>query len=178
MGKPSESEMAIKTKRGKRTNKTNAAGSDLHVSLIRQTAKGPEMDNTKLYVMADRYRSLQEQKKDLEARLKELGAKISDLDTQLSDAMAEAEVGHFSRNGATFYLRTRLFASPAYGRKDEMIRLLKANGFGGIVTETVNAATLASFIREHREATGKDIPEWLGETVTTYEKVSVIIRNS
>ena len=58
------------------------------------------------------------------------------------------------------------------------MQALKANGYGSLVTETVNANTLASFIKEQREITGEDIPAWLGDTVSTYEKVSVGIRKS
>ena len=122
--------------------------------------------------MADRLKTLQEQKKDLEAQTKALGAEIAELDEQLSDAMTEAELDRFSRNGSTFYLKSRLFASPASDRKDEMMQALKDNGYGSLVVETVNANTLASFIKEQREATGEDVPAWLGDTVSTYEKVS------
>lgn len=58
--------------------------------------------------MADRLKTLQEQKKDLEAQTKALGAEIAELDEQLSDAMTEAELDRFSRNGSTFYLKSRL----------------------------------------------------------------------
>ena len=136
------------------------------------------MENTKIFEMADRLKTLQEQKKDLEAKVKALGAEITDIDLQLSDAMTETELDRFSRNGSTFYLKSRLFASPAAGRKDEMMQALKENGYGSLVTETVNANTLASFIKEQREITGEEIPEWLGDTVSTYEKVSVGIRKS
>ena len=58
------------------------------------------------------------------------------------------------------------------------MQALKDNGYGSLVVETVNANTLASFIKEQREATGEDVPAWLGDTVSTYEKVSVGIRKS
>ena len=136
------------------------------------------MENTQIFEMADRLKSLQEQKKDLEAQTKAMAAKIAELDEQLSDAMSEAELDRFSRNGSTFYLKSRLFASPASGRKDEMLQALKENGYGSLVVETVNSNTLASFIKEQREATGEEVPAWLGDTVSTYEKVSVGIRRS
>lgn len=104
------------------------------------------MENTKIFEMADRLKTLQEQKKDLEALTKALGAEIAELDLQLSDAMTESELDRFSRNGSTFYLKSRLYASPASGRKDEMMQALKENGYDSLVTETVNANTLASFI--------------------------------
>lgn len=136
------------------------------------------MSNTQIFEMADRLKSLQEQKKDLEAKAKDIAAEIADLDAQLSDAMVESDLERFSRNGSTFYLKSRLFASPAVGRKDEMMAALKANGYGSLVVESVNANTLSSFIKEQREVTGMDVPEWLGDTVSTYEKVSVGIRKS
>ena len=108
------------------------------------------MENTQIFEMADRLKTLQEQKKDLEAQIKALAAGIAELDEQLSDAMTEAELDRFSRNGSTFYLKSRLFASPASGRKDEMMQALKENGYGSLVVETVNANTLASFIKEQR----------------------------
>ena len=136
------------------------------------------MENTQIFEMADRLKTLQEQKKDLEAQTKALAAEITELDEQISDAMTEAELDRFSRNGNTFYLKSRLFASPAAGRKDEMMQALKENGYGSLVVETVNANTLAAFIKEQREATGEDVPAWLGDTVSTYEKVSIGIRKS
>jgi hypothetical protein len=59
-----------------------------------------------------------------------------------------------------------------------MVVALKENGYGSLVTETVNANTLASFIKEQRETTGEDVPAWLGDTVHTHEKVSVGIRKA
>lgn len=94
----------------------------------------------------------------------------------LSDAMAEAECERFSRNGSTFYLNTRLFASPVAGHKEELFQALKDNGFGEIVTETVNANTLASFVKEQMSLNNDEIPEWISEVVSTFEKVSVGIR--
>ncbi len=136
------------------------------------------MENTQIFEMADRPKSLQEQKKDLKAQTKALGVEIAGLDEHLSDAMTEAELDRFSRNGTTFYLKSRLFASLTSVRKDEMVQTLKENGYGSLVVETVNANTLASFIKEQREVMGEDGPVWLGDIVSTYEKVSVGICKS
>lgn len=136
------------------------------------------MENIRIFEMADRLKTMQEEKKALEMQAKALGAEIAELDLELSDAMAEAELDRFSRNGSTFYLKSRLYASPVAGRKDEMMQALKENGYGSLVTETVNANTLASFIKEQREITGEDVPGWLHDIVSTYEKVSVGIRKT
>ena len=132
--------------------------------------------NNEIFEMADRLKAAKEHKKELDAQVKEVNAEIEQLDLALSDAMAEQEVERFSRNGSTFYLNTRLFASPAAGRKDELMQTLKDNGYGSLVVETVNANTLASFVKEQKAANGDEIPPWLAGVVSTYEKVSVGIR--
>lgn len=132
--------------------------------------------NNEIFEMADRLKAAKEHKKELDAQVKEVNAEIEQLDLALSDAMAEQEVERFSRNGSTFYLNTRLFASPAAGRKDELMQMLKDNGYGSLVVETVNANTLASFVKEQKAANGDEIPEWLAGVVSAYEKVTVGVR--
>ena len=134
------------------------------------------MDNTQIFELADQLKVAKEQKKELDAQVKELGAEIDRLDLALSDAMAEAECERFSRNGSTFYLNTRLYASPVAGKKEELFAALKENGYGSIVTETVNANTLSSFVKEQMAENDEEVPAWLAEKISTFEKVSVGIR--
>ena len=136
------------------------------------------MEKSIIFEMADRLKSLKKQKKDLEDSVKAIGSEIEELDRQLSDAMTEAELDSFSRNGSTFYLHSRLYVSPSTGRKDAMMQALKQNGYGSLVVESVNSNTLSSFVREQMEANEGNIPSWLGDTVSTYEKISVGIRKS
>ena len=136
------------------------------------------MENNRIFEMADRLKVLQEQKKESEARTKALSAEIDALDTELSDAMADAELERFSRNGHTFYLKSRLFASPTAGRKDEMLEALRTNGYGSLIVESVNTQTLSSFVKEQRELNeGKD-PDWFNGTISSFEKISVGVRKS
>lgn len=134
------------------------------------------MTNTEIFELADRLKEAKDLKKDLDARSKSVAAEIEMLDQELSEAMAEAELDRFSRNGSTFYLNSRLFVSPTAGHKDELFAALKANGYGSIVVETVNANTLASFVKEQKTANDDEIPAWLSDVVSTFEKVSVGIR--
>ncbi len=136
------------------------------------------MESTQIFELADKLKSCKDKKKDLDNEVKSLNAEIEELDRELSDAMAEAELDKFSRNGSTFYLSSRMFASPAAGRKDDMILALRENGYGDLVTETVNANTLASFCKEQMAENGDELPGWMTDVVSTYEKVSVGIRKS
>lgn len=134
------------------------------------------MENSQIFSLADQLKAAKELKKEVDAQSKEIGVEIEKLDLALSDAMAQAECDRFSRNGSTFYLSSRLFASPVAGCRDEMISVLKAHGYADIVTETVNANTLASFIKEQDALNNDAIPDWLTDVVNTYEKTSVGIR--
>lgn len=134
------------------------------------------MTNQEIFEMADKLKAVKDRKKELDAQVKEVNAEIESLDLALSDAMAEAELDRFSRNGSTFYLNTRLFASPAAGRKDDLMQVLKDQGYGSIVVESVNANTLASFVKEQIAVNEDMIPEWLSDVVSTFEKVSVGVR--
>ena len=132
--------------------------------------------DTYIFSLSDQLKELKDRKKELDAEIKNINAEIDRIDLELSDAMAEAECDKFSRNGNTFYLSTRLFASPAAGHKDDMITALKENGYGDIVTETVNANTLASFVKEQKLLNDDEVPVWLTDIINIHEKVSVGIR--
>jgi len=134
------------------------------------------MENKEIFEMADKLKAAKDRKKELDAEVKDVTAEIESLDLALSEAMAEAELDRFSRNGSTFYLNSRLFASPAAGRKEELMQALKDQGFGSIVVETVNANTLSSFVKEQMAANDDEIPDWLSEVVSTFEKVTVGVR--
>ena len=92
------------------------------------------MDNAQIFELADRLKAAKELKKNLDAQVKAVNVEIEQLDHDLSEAMAEQELDKFTRNGSTFYLNSRLFASPASGRKEELFAALKKNGYGSLVT--------------------------------------------
>ena len=135
------------------------------------------MDN-RIFALADELKSARDRKKELEAQVKALSAQVEQLDQELSEAMTEAECDKFSHGGMTFYLKSRLFASPKPSRKAEMMQALKDNGYGELVTETVNANTLSSFLGEMDVATEEDLPDWLSGKVGVYSKTSVGVRRS
>ena len=105
-----------------------------------------------------------------------MNARIDELDKALSDAMAESELEKFTRNGSTFYLNSRLYASPRAEMKEAMFAALIDHGYGDLITQTVNANTLSSFCKEQREANKDVIPDWLAEVVNIHDKITVGIR--
>ena len=133
-----------------------------------------------LFDLADQLKARKELKKELEEQVKSVSAEIDALDRELSDAMALAECPSFSHSGSTFYLNTRLFASPKGGMKEDMIAALKEHGYGDLVNETVNANTLASVCKEQIAQSGEaeQLPMWLSDVINTFDKVTVGIRKS
>lgn len=129
------------------------------------------MRNQKIFEMEDKLKAAKDRKKGLDAQVKEVNAEIESLDLALSDAMAEAELDRFSRNGSTFYLNTRLFASSTAGRKHDLMQVLKDQVYSSIVVENVNANTLASFVKEQMAEDEDVIPEWLSYVISTFEKI-------
>ena len=130
-------------------------------------------------VLAEELSAAKDEKKFLESQVKDVGAKIETLDKELSDAMGEDECEKFSHQGKTYYLSSRLYASPIAGKKDDLIRALREEGYGDIVTETVQANTLSSFVKEQIENSGTDeMPGWLGSLVSSFEKITVGIRKA
>ena len=132
---------------------------------------------TSIFALADRLRELTAQKKSLEAELKATKEFIEETDAALSKAMLDAEMQNFSRAGMLFYLATRTFASAAAGRQEELNTWLKENGYPDLVKETVNANTLAAFIREQLEEED-ELPEGLKDLVNVFEKTTVNARKA
>ena len=135
-----------------------------------------EKKMSKIFLLADQLKVAKEKKKALEDEVKAITAEIDRLDLALSDEMAMSECDSFSRHGSTFYLKSRLYASPKAGGKDKLFSALRKNGYGSMVQENVNANTLSSFVKEQKENNKDTIPEWLSSVVNAYEKISVGIR--
>ena len=136
------------------------------------------MDSNIMFELADRLRELREEKAAAELRLKELSAEIDEVDYRLSELMAETETQNFTRQGLMFCLTTKTRASPMAGRKEELFSALRAEGYGDLVYETVNANSLSAFVKEQIAENGDTIPDWLNGLVNVFEKTTVGVRKS
>ncbi len=138
------------------------------------------MDNQQIFNLADELKAKKLEKDNLDAKVKALNAEIEELDAKLCEEMTNNELDKFTRNGSTFYLKSRLFASPVAEHKPEFLQALKDNDCGNLITEQVNANTLSSFIKEFQEThDGVERPEFLGEDLLKiFTKTSIGIRKS
>ena len=132
------------------------------------------MDNSeKMFELADRLKALRDEKKDAEQRVKELNAALNETDAALAQLMTDTETQNFTRSGTMFYLTNTTRASATADRKDELFEALRAEGYGGLVYETVNANSLSAFVREQISENDDVLPDWLEGLVSVFEKTTV-----
>jgi len=134
--------------------------------------------NNSIIALADRLKRLRAKRDDLNAQGKDLADEIKSTESQLSDMMLGDEVQNFNHAGTTFYLSTKVYASPVADAKYELFDALREHGFGSLVVETVNAQTLSSFIKDQREENGNDIPNWLDGLVNVFDQTTVNMRRA
>ena len=135
-------------------------------------------DGEKMFELAEQLRMLREQKEAAERQLQEINAKIDETDYRLSELMAESETQNFTRGGVMFYLVTKTRASAVAGCTEELFAALRREGYGELVTETVNANSLSSFVKEQIEENEDILPDWLSGLVNVFEKTSVAVRKA
>ena len=127
---------------------------------------------------ADRLKALRDRKAELEAELKDINARIDDADWHLSNLMAESETQNFTHAGTMFCLTTKTRASAKAGRKDDLFAALRDEGYGDMITETINANNLSAFVKELIAENGDALPEWLDGLVSVFEKTTVGVRKA
>lgn len=69
-------------------------------------------------------------------------------------------------------------ASAKAGQKDELFGALRANGYGDLITETINAGSLSSFVKEQIAENEDVLPGWLDGLVNVFEKTTVGVRKA
>jgi len=136
------------------------------------------MEENRMFELADQLKALRERKDALEAEIKQINMEIDNVDWHLSNLMAESEMQNFTRAGTMFHLTTKTRASARAGLKDELFTALRGEGYGDMITETINAGALSSFVKEQIEANGDTLPEWLNGLVNVFEKTTVGVRRA
>lgn len=129
-----------------------------------------------MYDLAEQLKSLRDEKKEAEQRVKDLGVAMDEVEYRLAEMMADTETQNFTRAGTMFSLTTKTRASATADRKDELYAALKAEGYGDLVYETVNANSLSAFVNEQITENNEALPEWLNGLVNVFEQTKVSVR--
>jgi hypothetical protein len=131
-----------------------------------------------MFELADRLKTLRDEKKTLEQHLKDVNAKLDEADAALSQIMTDTETQNFTRSGILFCLTNTIRASATADRKDKLFEALRAEGHGGLIYETVNANSLSAFVREQIAENDDMLPNWLEGLINVFEKTTVGVRKA
>lgn len=134
------------------------------------------MDNSVMFELADRLKTLKEEKKQKELELRNISDMLTEIEAALAEFMTLNETPNFTYGGTSFSLRTSLKASAVSGKKDELYNLLKNEGYGSLVIETVNSSSLSAFVKEQISENENELPEWLDGLINIFEKSTVSTR--
>ena len=132
----------------------------------------------RIFTLADELLTLRKQKDALEERLKEVNKQIEGADYQICELMTETKTQNFTRDGLTFYLTTRTRASALAEAKEDLYNVLKARGYGDLITETINSNSLSAFVKEQVDQNDERLPEWLDGLVSVFDKVTCAVRKA
>ncbi|MEG0168304.1 MAG: hypothetical protein RR415_12515 [Ruthenibacterium sp.] len=135
------------------------------------------MENS-MFALAEQLKALRDEKVDTEAHLKEVNAAIDTAEQALVAQMIDSETQNFTRNGVMFCLTSTVRASAVAGHRDDLFDALRQQGYGTLVTETVNANSLSAFVKEQISENEDALPAWLDGLVNVFEKTTVGVRNS
>lgn len=130
----------------------------------------------------DEYKALLDKKDDLAQQTKDNNAAIDKCKKELVDLMVEEEVTSISKDGYSYTLALKTY----YSKKSEaelqqagieFFDVLRSEGMGDLIKETVNARTLqaacANIVEEQEE-----LPEALAECINSYEAYDITKRKS
>lgn len=131
-----------------------------------------------MFELADKLKELRDKKQHLAEETKKNNAEIEETEYKLSLEMASSETQSFNRSGTLFYLCTKLYASVVKENKAELYETLKNEGYGSLITETVNANSLSAFVKEQMADNDDVLPDWLEGKVNVFDKVTIGIRKS
>ena len=133
---------------------------------------------TDMFELADKLKDLKERKAELAEETKANNAEIEQAEFQLSQLMASTETQSFQRAGTLFYLTTKTYSSANKEQKDELFEALRNEGYGSLITETINANSLSAFVKEQMSENDDVLPQWLDGKVNVFDKVTVSLRKS
>lgn len=136
----------------------------------------------KLTDKLDEYRALLDKKDELAQQTKDNNAEIDKCKKELVDLMVEEEVTNVTKDGYSYTLALKTY----YSKKSEaelaaagidFFDVLRSEGMGDLIKETVNTRTLqsacANIVEEQEE-----LPEALAECINSYEAYDITKRKS
>ena len=128
--------------------------------------------------LADQYQAAKDNAERIEAELQDAKAFRDNLKGRLIDAMLEEETDSIGRNGRRYTVCAKTKYSKAAGADDQLFDLLREQGLGDIIRETVNANTLQAAMKQLAEDNGGELPEEYRECINEYNYTDISVRRT
>ena len=129
-----------------------------------------------LFDLSEKLLQLRNDKEAIERDLRGCKKEIETVTKQMVDMMVQEEVQSFNKDGYTFYLKSRLFASILDEEKEDVFNWFKSQEeLAGMVKEQINANTLSAWVKERIEE--DDLPEEIESKLNIYEKTDIGVRS-
>ena len=132
----------------------------------------------KLTEMIEHYNYLLGCKDQLNAQLKDINEEIELKRAELADAMIDADVPKVTHLGYSWSVGTKTRFSKKAGADEELFELLRDNGLGDIIKETVNAQTLQGTMSGIAAENDGELPDEWKDVINVYEFNDITRRKS
>lgn len=131
------------------------------------------MQQTPILQKIDEYKALLDRKEELAALTKENNADVEACRNELAELMIAEECTKVSRSGFTYSLASKTRYSKRAGADEQLMEMLRMNGLGSLIKETVNANTLQGAMSELAAENDDQLPEEWSEVINEYSYMDV-----
>lgn len=121
----------------------------------------------------DELKALLDEKDALKAKTTENNKAVEACKKDLADMMLAEETTKVTRAGFSYSLQEKTRYSKKAGHDGELFELLRENGLGDIIKETVNAQTLQGAMSNLAAENGDELPEEFAEVINVYEFLDI-----
>lgn len=133
---------------------------------------------SRISLLADAYSEALAAQKEAEASLKDAKEVATRLKEELVEAMVLEETDSIGRNGKKYSLVGKRKFSKRAGSEEELFSLLREQGLGDIITETVNANTLNAAMNALADEMGGALGEEWDGCINLYEYTDISVRKA
>lgn len=134
--------------------------------------------STEVLDLIDRFKAALDEKDSLAEATKRNNAEVIDLRDKLAQAMIDAEIDQVGRHGINWKLKPTVKYSKKAGMDDALFEILRNNGLGNLIKETVSPQTLQGAMSELAEENDGELPDEFAEVINKYEYMDISHRKA
>lgn len=126
----------------------------------------------------DEFKALLDEKDELKTKTTENNRAVEICKKELSDMMLAEETTKVVRSGFSYNLQDKTRYSKKAGCDEDLFNLLRENGLGDLIKETVNAQSLQGAMSNLAEESGGELPEAFADVINVYQYLDISKRRA